>query len=374
MITDAGPIATDGAGGRGHRHFGRFGLLALEGKSRRTMAWRVHDPRRGAVMLLVLPRERPPDADRCRAWQDAVRRAARLDHPRLAPVVEVDRVGTWPYALYAAGTMPTWAQRLRGEAPVPAEAARMVAAAAEGLACAHDGGIAHHDLQAHLVLVGDDDEPRIVGLGTGAAADGAARATAPLTHVEALQLQAQRAAAEADVLALGLLLHGALAGGPALDEPDIGLQIDRLPPHGREGVRLPWRASRPVPEALRAIVNRATDRQPRQRYRSARGLQRALEGFLQADGITGGGPIAVVLERMHAAGVLPAAPGAAERVARLAAMDRERAHDLADIVLQDLALSFELLRWVNSAKLRDLHMAGHGPVLTVRRAIALIGL
>ncbi len=374
MITDAGLIATDGAGGHRHRRFGRFGLLALEGKSRRTMAWRVHDPRRGAAMLLVLPRERPLDDSRCRDWQDAVRRGARLVHPHLAPVVEVDRVGAWPYALYAAGTTPTWAWRLRGEAAAPAAAARIVAAAAEGLAYAHDGGIAHHDLQAYLVLVGEGDEPRIAGLGTGAVAADATGATAPLTHAEALHLQAQRAAGEADVLALGLLLHGALAGGPALDEPDIGLQIDRLPPRGRELVRLPWHASRPVPEALRAIVNRATDRQPRQRYRSARGLQRALEGFLQADGRTDGGPIALVLDRTHAAGILPAAPGAAERVARLAAMDRERTHDLAEVVLQDLALSFELLRWVNSAKLRDLHAAGHGPVLTVRRAIALIGL
>jgi non-specific serine/threonine protein kinase len=43
-------------------------------------------------------------------------------------------------------------------------------------------------------------------------------------------------------------------------------------------------------------------------------------------------------------------------------------------VLRDLALAFELLRAVNTAKVRGTQVAGNGPVLTVRRAIAMIGL
>jgi hypothetical protein len=54
---------------------------------------------------------------------------------------------------------------------------------------------------------------------------------------------------------------------------------------GREIVRLPFLTPRPVPEPLRVIVNRTTDRQERQRYRSARTLSRALEGWLQVRGI-----------------------------------------------------------------------------------------
>jgi non-specific serine/threonine protein kinase len=73
-------------------------------------------------------------------------------------------------------------------------------------------------------------------------------------------------------------------------------------------------------------------------------------------------------------GSLPSAPGRAARAVRLAAMDRERTHELADVVLQDLALSFELLRNVNAAQVRATLPLGSGPVLTIRRAIALLGL
>jgi eukaryotic-like serine/threonine-protein kinase len=44
------------------------------------------------------------------------------------------------------------------------------------------------------------------------------------------------------------------------------------------------------------------------------------------------------------------------------------------VVLEDLALSFELLRLVNTAQVRGGQISGNGPVLTVRRAIAMLGL
>jgi non-specific serine/threonine protein kinase len=55
-------------------------------------------------------------------------------------------------------------------------------------------------------------------------------------------------------------------------------------------------------------------------------------------------------------------------------MDRQRTNELAEVVLHDLALSFELLRAVNTAQVRGAQIAGSGPVLTVRRAIAMVGL
>jgi non-specific serine/threonine protein kinase len=43
-------------------------------------------------------------------------------------------------------------------------------------------------------------------------------------------------------------------------------------------------------------------------------------------------------------------------------------------VLQDMALTFEMLRAVNTAQVRGGQVAGTGPVLTIRRAIAMLGL
>ena len=90
----------DGAEPQPKRSFGRFRLLRFAGKSRRSVAWQVHDPARGHDGLMLLARERPADGSRDEGWEQAVRRGMRLNHPHLADALEVDRCGRRPYVLY----------------------------------------------------------------------------------------------------------------------------------------------------------------------------------------------------------------------------------------------------------------------------------
>lgn len=343
------------------RHLGRFQLLRLLGKSARTMSWLVMDPRAGQEMVLMLPRSQPADAAAMQRWLDSARRAARIDHPSLVPAVEVGEHDRWPYMAYDRGTDVTLAERLGSKGLPGTEVVPWMLQVLQGLAFAHEAGLAHHDVQAGMLALSEGGNCRLMGLGV-------------VLPPEGDGLQAQRRAAERDVLGLGLVLHHALAGMPPLELPDTGAAIERMPPLGREIVRLPWTGAHPIPEPLRAIVNRATDRQERQRYRNARTLERALSGWLRTDGEAGGGPIMLLLDRMRAAGLLPAMPGGASRAARLASLERERSTELAEIVIQDVGLTFELLRSVNGAMARGALGGGNGPILTVRRGLEMLGI
>lgn len=355
------------------RWFGRFQLTRLLGKSERTMAWLVHDPSKGQPLMIVLPRLQILDAQALDGWQLALRQAARLNHPNLAPVVESGMQDSWPWVAYEIAACQTLAERTPTTGMPGSEVATLGVDLLQGLAFAHEAGLVHHDLQPYLVLMEDGGTTRLAGLAVASAMVGREGAAASST-AEAAARRAQRAAAELDVLAVGVLMHGLLVGQPPLADADVGRVVRRVPPLGRELVRLPWDLAQPLAEPLRAIVNRATDRQERQRYRNARTLLRALEGWLQSDADAGGGLLALLTDRLHSAGVLPSLPGGASRAARLAMMERERTNELADVVLEDPALSFELLRLVNSAHVRGSQVSGAGPVLTVRRAIAMLGL
>jgi non-specific serine/threonine protein kinase len=175
------------------------------------------------------------------------------------------------------------------------------------------------------------------------------------------------------VLACGLLLHYLLTNQAPLDQPDIALAIERMPPRGRELVRLPWTTPLPIPEALRAIANRCTSGQERLRYQNARTLLGALTGWLDAQTQDGGGPLGLLLDRLRSVGHLPALPGLAARVARVTGLESQRTDEIADQVLDDMALTFELLRTLNSAQVQGTQVQGNGPVLTLRRIISLIG-
>lgn len=365
------PSAPPAQGGAALRQLGPFRLLQLLGRSRRSMVWRVTDTRRAREGILALPRVQPADAQSLQDWDLRVRRGARLKHPNLADPAQIGFFERWPFVYYDEPQARTLAEHLQAAPLGAAELAALLCGALSGLAYAHDGGVVHGDVQSFMLLPGESpDTARWIGLEL--AAPEVPGAAAALGGIDALH--AQREAAQADVLAVGLLLHQLLSGRPALEQPDLRAAVERLPPAGRELVRLPWSTPLPVPEAVRAIANRATDRQPRQRYRSARGMARALEGWLQAEGAAGGGPLVLLLERLHAVGALPALPGHAQRVARLALMDRDRTIELAQVLLQDPVLSLELLRVANGAQVRGSQAAGNSAVLTVRRAIAMLGL
>ena len=345
------------------RHLGRFQLLRLLGKSDRTMAWLVSDPRVGQELVLVLPRLQLPDAPAVQRWLDNARKAARIEHPGLAHAVEVGQHEHWPYITYDRGSAVTLAERLGRKGLATQDLVQGIVPALGGLAFAHEAGQVHHDLQLSMLQMAENGSCRLMGLGV--ALDPAGQGS---------DLQARRKAAERDVLAFGLLLHHALVGTPPLDKPDVNQVIDHMPPAGREVVRLPRSGVGFIAEALRAIVNRSTDRQERQRYRNARTFERALQGWMKAEGEPGGGPLNMLVDRIRSAGLLPSMPGCQARTARLDRMQSQRTIELAEIVLKDVSLSFEILRSVNGPRLRGALGQGSGPILTIRRAISLIGL
>lgn len=366
------PVEATAARPAAVRMFGPMQLLRFLGKSERCTAWRAVDLRVNRELVLVLPRAQPADAASRLRWVETLQRVSRLQHPQLAQVLEIGVQDAWPYVAYAVNNAATLTEHLPASGLSALDAAALVTQVLRGLALAHDAGFAHLDLQPFLLFVGDNGALQITGLGVACempAGLPAHTSPEPVTPAGAL-----REATERDVLASGVLLHGLLVGRPALDEPDIGRVIQRLPPCGREVVRLPWTLSQPLSEALRAINNRITERQARQRYRSARTLLRALEGWAQTEASQGGGPMALLADKLRLAGVLPSSPGAAAQAARLSRMHRERTDELAEVVMLDLGLAFELLRMVNSTQVRGAQAIDNGPVLTVRRAIALLGL
>ena len=362
------------------RIFGRFQLRRLLGKSTGTMVWLALDPGTGHELMLTLPRVQPVAAAGLEQWQRDARAASRLNHPHLARIVEVGVQDHWPFIAVDRAQGLLLNEWLAAHPnPTPPEVVGWVCDVLQGLAFAHEAGVSHRDLQLHSIVINERGGASLMALAVAgetarAPADGDRRhAHQRSMALDPHDLRAQRHAATRDVLACGVLLHHALTGLPVLGQPDVALAIQRMTPLGRELVRLPWSTPLPIPEPLRAIANRCTSAQERLRYQSARTLLGALSGWLDAQSQNGGGPVGLLLDRLRTVGHLPALPGLAARVARITSREGQRTDEIAEQVLDDMALSFELLRTLNSAQVQGTQVQGNGPVLTLRRIISLIG-
>ena len=359
------------------RVFGPYVLGTPLGRSAATLTWRADDPRSGYAVVVCMPRTRPADAAARDAWLADARRAARIDHPRVGAPFDAGLHEQWPYLAFDRRDDRTLAEWRAGHPTAGAsECVALAVEALEGLAFAHEAGAVHGDLQPHHWWIDAQGRSLLIGFDVAVApvAPGAEAAQRPLNDFDPARLRSRREAAAADVLALALILHGLLAGRPALDEPDAAAAARRLPPGGRDVVRLPRATTQPLPELLRAIVDRATARDPRQRYMTARSLLAALDVWRRGGSGEAAAPLAALVERVRSAGAVPARAGAERRIAVLSGRDGQRSGALAAQILHEPGLAFELLRQVNAARAQSRQAVGGEPVVTVTRAVGLLGL
>lgn len=366
------PVSNSSAAYQGNpvRRLGAFELRELVGRSQHTMAWLAHDPRSDRDVLMLLPRQRPSDDGLLRLWDANARRAARLQHPHVAVVSEVGVHAGWPFLIYELRGLSVPKQGPWASWVGPAAVAKMATEASQALAAAHAAGIVHGDLQPFLLLMAEGGRVRVAGWEVATLR--LAGSTAGAIDGEAVAQR--RTGAIEDVLALGVIMHAALKGQSALDEPDVSRVVSRISPQGREFLALPSAQMAPMPEPLRAITNRATHSQEQLRYRSARTLVNALEGWAQAEAGDRDGLLTAVADRLRTNGLLPASEDIRDRVQRLVTMEDDNASEMSELIREDIGLALELIRVVHAAQVRDPRRSGSGPVLTIRRAVAMLGL
>ena len=344
-------------------HFGRFELRQLLNRSLSATTWRAHDPRLQQEVVLCVPRAQPRLPHDLEAWHQDVQVASRLKHPRLTDVLEISIQDGWPFVSANRGACVSLTERLAaGPVPAVTESIGWMVDVLEGLAYAHEAGVAHRDIGLQNVLIDPNGRASLAGLGAGLMAE------VPGKPKVTPGLQQQRADAEHDVLMAGLLMYRLLAGAAALDDADLCSAAQRV---GREIVRLPWSASQPVPDTLRAIVNRSTDRQQRQRYLNARTLLAALRGWIKTNEQESGGPLALLIDRLNSVGSLPSRPGTGKTLSKSLGQDNLRVDDIVDVIAQDPGLVWELLRSVNTARFQT--GVSEDRVTTITRSVVLLG-
>ncbi len=354
------------------KQLGRFRLERLLGQGAQASVWLGHDTRldREVAVKLMAP---GADAGAVSQWLHEARAVSRLTHPHLVPVFEADEHAGQSYLVFEYVAGPTLSQRLRADgAMAPRDAVTMLVGVLDALRLAHEQGIVHRDLKPSNILIDPQGRARVMDFGIAARiADPHERriyGTPGYMSPEAARGLPPTPAM--DVFAAGIVLAEMLTGQPLLRERDPMRAVERVV---KEDLPLPDPLGDPPDDALRAIVQRAIQRDPARRFADVAEMQQALARWLQppveaAVDPDASGTLEFLLRRMRLKSDFPALSDSVARIQRLTRSDKENLGNLAGEILKDVALTNKLLRMVNSA-----HYFAAGPVTTVSRAVALVG-
>lgn len=281
---------------------GPYEILSPLGAGGMGEVYRARDPRlQRDVAVKVLPAFVSRDPDRLRRFEHESRATGALNHPNIVAVFDVGRHEGVPYLVTELLEGSSLRDRLL-VGPVPARKVTDYGVQiAHGLAAAHDKGIVHRDLKPDNIFICRDGRAKILDFGLAKLAEpetsdttvtslgatdqtgtGVVLGTAGYMSPE--QVRGEKADSRSDIFSFGVVLYETLtgkrafSGSTAADRASAILKED--PPDLRA-------SGRNISPALARIVHRCLEKNPQERFESARDLAFHLE-TLRADSDSGG--------------------------------------------------------------------------------------
>ena len=275
---------------------GPYEIIAPLGAGGMGEVYRARDARLGRdVAIKVLPADVATDPDRRARFEREARAVAALSHPNILSIFEFAIESGTPYVVMELLEGETLREVLSRAVSLPVRKAVDIATQiSRGLAAAHDKGIVHRDLKPENVFVSRDEHVKILDFGLAKAfadARGQEAATTMGTdpgtvlgtvgYMAPEQIRGQAVDGRADLFALGAVLYEMLAGRRAFARDTAAETMTAIlkedPPE--------LSASRAdVPASLDTVVRHCLERNPNERFQSARDLAFNLKASSAASG------------------------------------------------------------------------------------------
>ena len=325
---------------------GRYRFDELIGRSGMSEVWAATDTelgRRVALKLLA------PDADTARFEREA-RAVASLGHPNITQLYDYGEADGRPYMVLEYLPGGTLEQRLRDGRPLPdADATRISAELAAGLAHAHARNVVHRDLKPANVLFDAEGRAKLADFGIARMAAGEGTLTEAGTvlgtaaYISPEQASGSPATPASDVYSFGVLLYRMLTGRLPFEASNamdlVALHRDAEPPPVNQ-------YRKDAPPLLESVAGIALAKNPADRPPDGAALLAAL-------GVTAGFSTTVVagsaIADLDATSVLPVSAGAVVGATGPAPPSRRGRLPIAVaallvLLLAGAALAYELTR------------------------------
>jgi eukaryotic-like serine/threonine-protein kinase len=258
---------------------GPYEILSQIGAGGMGEVYRARDTRLGRdVALKILPAELANDTSRCQRFELEARAVAALNHPNIVAVYDV---GPGYIVSELVDGEPLHGGELGTRRTID-----IATQIASGLAAAHNAGIVHRDLKPDNILVTRDGRPKILDFGLAKVQGKPAATDQTMTvrteagvvmgtpgYMSPEQVRGVPTDHRGDIFSFGVILHELLTGKRVFhSETSVETMTAILK---QEAPELP----ETVPASLRQIVAHCLEKDPANRFQSAKDLQFALQAL-----------------------------------------------------------------------------------------------
>ena len=262
--------------------------------------YRASDPRlRREVAIKVMPPGLAADPARLRRFEQEALAAASLNHANILAVYDIGVHDAAPYIVSELLEGSTLREVLADGALPVRKALDYGVQIATGLAAAHDKGIVHRDLKPENLFVTRDGRVKILDFGlakltqadpTLASASKLLTAVADtepgmivgtVGYMSPEQVRGAAADHRADIFAFAVILYEMISGRRAFRGPSA---IETMNAILKEDPPELAQTDRAIPPALERIIRRCLEKNPEQRFQSARDLSFNLEAVSSDSG------------------------------------------------------------------------------------------
>jgi predicted ATPase/serine/threonine protein kinase len=269
---------------------GPYEIIELLGAGGMGEVYRARDARLDRLVAIkILPAAFSADSNRLQRFAQEARSASALNHPNIITIYELGQDGPIHYIAMELVEGKTLRQLLvSGLLPIR-KTIEIAAQAAEGLAKAHEAGIAHRDLKPENLMVSHDGLVKILDFGvaklassteelpdqrsTSAGLTGFGQILGTVGYMSPEQAGGQGVDFRSDQFSFGLVLYEMVTGKRAFErqtaaETLVAILRERIEPIGLQ--------NRDAPAPLCWAIERCLAKEADKRYVSTRDLAREL--------------------------------------------------------------------------------------------------
>lgn len=281
---------------------GNYKILEKLGAGGQGTVYKAVDSKLGrTVVIKVLPDELVAKSANLKRFEREARLASSLDHGNICTIFDLNVIDGIHFIAMQYIPGRNVRQLVNGK-PLQLESALSIAIqVTDALAVAHAQGIIHRDIKAGNVMVTSKGQAKVLDFGLAKLLDDDAARTSGIHHTELTevgipygtatyaapeQARGDRVDSRADIFSTGVLLYEMLTGTwPFKGKTAIDVRHAVL---HEEPVPLSEARPDPVPDRMQQILNRALQKNPRDRYQQISQMRDDLRAVVRDVALTSG--------------------------------------------------------------------------------------